>query len=141
LLWTLEPNGPVPRPLARLAIPPEEGWGLTDLLVISGSGSPPGLLALLRRHQAPDRWQALLAHYSLPLDQADPTSVLEPLSRWDLLETGLPADNWEAMTPGPTQADGRPSLLLAADDNFRPLQDNHLALVVPRRTEPCPLNP
>ncbi len=67
--------------------------------------------------------------------------MLEPLNRWDLLEAGLPADNWEALTPGPVQADGRPSLLLAADDNFNPLQDNHLALLVPRRSSPCPPEP
>ncbi|WP_216903589.1 esterase-like activity of phytase family protein [Synechococcus sp. CCY 9618] len=141
LAWRLGPTGPAARPLARLAIPAAEGWGLTDLLVSGGSDSPPGLLALLRRFQAPDRWQALLAHYLLPEGRADPEAVLEPLSRWDLLEAGLPPDNWEALSPGPLQADGRPSLLLAADDNFNPFQDNHLALLVPRRSTPCPAMP
>ncbi len=53
LEWTLDPSGPVPRPLARLALPPGDGWGLTDLLVSGGAGSPQALLALLRRFQAP----------------------------------------------------------------------------------------
>lgn len=136
--WSLQPTGPKPRPLARLAIPAGEGWGLTDLLVVDPSGPAPSLLALLRRFQAPARWQVLLAHYPLPDEGADPEAVLEPIHRWDLIAAGLPADNWEAMTPGPIQADGRPSLLLASDDNFSALQDNHLALLAPRRSEPCP---
>lgn len=136
--WSLQPTGPKPRPLARLAIPAGEGWGLTDLLVVDPSGPAPGLLALLRRFQAPARWQVLLAHYPLPDEGADPEAVLEPIHRWDLIAAGLPADNWEAMAPGPIQADGRPSLLLASDDNFSALQDNHLALLAPRRSEPCP---
>lgn len=136
--WSLEPAGPKARPLARLAIPADEGWGLTDLLVVDASSPSPGLLALLRRFQAPARWQVLLAHYPLPGQGADPEAVLEPIQQWDLIAAGLPADNWEAMTPGPARADGRPSLLLAADDNFSDLQDNHLALLAPRRSDPCP---
>jgi hypothetical protein len=136
--WWLEPAGPKARPLARLAIPAGEGWGLTDLLVVDGSAPSPGLLALLRRFQAPGRWQVLLAHYPLPGEGADPELVLEPVHQWDLIAAGLPADNWEAMTPGPARADGRPSLLLASDDNFSALQDNHLALLAPRRSESCP---
>ncbi len=136
--WTLGPSGAVARPLARLAIPPGAGWGLTDLLVIDAATPQPGLLALLRRFQAPDRWQALLAHYPLPDGRADPDRVLEPIRQWDLIEAGLPPDNWEALTPGPTQADGRASLLLASDDNFNSNQDNHLALLVPRQSAPCP---
>jgi len=142
--WSLEPTGAKARPLARLAIPAGEGWGLTDLLVVDGSGPSPGLLALLRRFQAPARWQVLLAHYPLPGEGADPKAgpeaVLEPIHQWDLIAAGLPPDNWEALTPGPTQADGRPSLLLASDDNFSALQDNHLALLAPRRSAPCPPN-
>ncbi len=136
--WSLEPAGPEARPLARLAIPAGEGWGLTDLLVVDASGPSPGLLALLRRFQAPARWQVFLAHYPLPDERADPVAVLEPIHQWDLIAAGLPADNWEALTPGPARADGRPSLLLASDDNFSALQDNHLALLAPRRSEPCP---
>jgi hypothetical protein len=136
--WSLERAGPQARPLARLAIPAGEGWGLTDLLVVDAPGPSPGLLALLRRFQAPARWQVLLAHYPLPGQGADPEALLEPIRQWDLLAAGLPPDNWEAMTPGPDSADGRPTLLLAADDNFSSLQDNHLALLAPRRSAPCP---
>lgn len=136
--WSLEPAGPKAHPLARLAIPAGEGWGLTDLLVVDASGPSPGLLALLRRFQAPALWQVLLAHYPLPREGADPEAVLEPIHQWDLIAAGLPADNWEALTPGPVQADGRPSLLVASDDNFSALQDNHLALLAPHRSNPCP---
>ncbi len=138
--WTLGPTSAVARPLARLAIPTGAGWGLTDLLVLDASRPAPGLLALLRRFQAPDQWQILLAHYPLPDGRADPDGVLEPIHQWDLIKAGLPPDNWEALTPGPTQADGRPSLLLASDDNFSAFQDNHLALLAPRRSQPCPPN-
>lgn len=136
--WSLEPAGPRARPLARLAIPAGEGWGLTDLLVVDPAGPAPGLLGLLRRFQAPGRWQVLLAQYPLPDPRADPEAVLEPVQRWDLIAAGLPPDNWEAITPGPVRTDGRPTLLLAADDNFSDLQDNHLALLAPRRSDPCP---
>lgn len=136
--WSLQPQGPTARPLARLAIPTGEGWGLTDLLVVDGAGPAPGLLGLLRRYEAPDRWHIRLAHYPLPGDRADPAVVLEPIRQWDLIAAGLTSDNWEAMTPGPVQADGRPSLLLAADDNFSALQDNRLALLAPRPSAPCP---
>ncbi|MBW4529306.1 MAG: esterase-like activity of phytase family protein [Aphanothece saxicola GSE-SYN-MK-01-06B] len=138
--WTLDATRAISRPLARLAIPAGAGWGLTDLLVVNAASPAPGLLALLRRFQAPDQWQILLAHYPLPDGRTDPDIVLQPLRQWDLIETGLPPDNWEALTPGPTQADGRPSLLLASDDNFSALQDNHLALLVPRQSVPCPPN-
>ena len=135
--WALTPSGAVARPLARLAIPAGSGWGLTDLLVVDAAAPSPGLLALLRRFQAPDRWQVLLAHYPLPDGRADPDGVLEPIRQWDLIAAGLPPDNWEALTPGPVQADGRASLLVASDDNFNASQDNHLALLVPRRSAPC----
>lgn len=138
--WTLGPSGAVPRPLARLAIPTGAGWGLTDLLVVDTATSTPGLLALLRRFQFPAQWQVLLAHYPLPDGRADPDGVLEPTRQWDLIAAGLPPDNWEALTPGPTQADGRGSLLLASDDNFSPAQDNHLALLVPSRSPSCQPN-
>ncbi|MCT0207539.1 esterase-like activity of phytase family protein [Synechococcus sp. CS-1332] len=138
--WTLGPFGAVSRPLARLAIPGGAGWGLTDLLAVDAATPTPGLLALLRRFQAPDQWQVLLAHYPLPDGRADPGVVLEPIHQWDLIAAGLPPDNWEALTPGPAQADGRGSLLLASDDNFNANQDNHLALLVPRRSAPCHRN-
>jgi hypothetical protein len=138
--WTLGPSGAVPRPWARLTIPMGAGWGLTDLLVVDAAAPAPGLLALLRRFQAPDQWQILLAHYPLPDGRADPDSLLEPIRQWDLIAAGLPPDNWEALTPGPTQADGRASLLLASDDNFSANQDNHLALLVPHRSASCQPN-
>jgi len=56
---------------------------------------------------------------------------------WDLKALGLTPDNWEAITPGPPLEDGRPTLLLAADDNFSPLQDNYLVQLAPRRTGAC----
>ncbi|MCP9835299.1 MULTISPECIES: esterase-like activity of phytase family protein [unclassified Cyanobium] len=138
--WALGPSGAVPGPLARLAIPAGTGWGLTDLLVVDAAAPAPGLLALLRRYQAPDQWQILLAHYPLPDGRADPNGVLEPIHQWDLIAAGLPPDNWEALTPGPTQADGRASLLLASDDNFNAKQDNHVALLVPHRSASCQPN-
>ncbi|KEF40775.1 MAG: hypothetical protein ER33_15145 [Cyanobium sp. CACIAM 14] len=137
--WSSLDGAPVARPLASLAIPPEPGWGLSDLLVLDGATGPMGLLALLRRHDPPDRWQALLALYPLPAPVASlpATAPLQPLIRWDLIAAGLPADNWEALTTGPRLADGRPSLVLLSDDNFSPLQDNHLALLAPARPGPC----
>ncbi len=139
LAWSALDGEPVARPLASLAIPRQPGWGLTDLLVVNGPSGPKGLLALLRQFEAPDRWQARLALYPLPAPVVSPVAraPLQPLVHWDLIAAGLPADNWEALEPGPTLADGRPSLVLLSDDNFSPLQDNHLALLAPRRTGPC----
>ncbi len=139
LAWSALDGEPVARPLASLAIPRQPGWGLTELLVVNGPTGPVGLLALLRQFEAPDRWQARLALYPLPGNVLSPIAraPLQPLAQWDLIAAGLPADNWEALTPGPALADGRPSLMLLSDDNFSPLQDNHLALLAPRRTGPC----
>jgi hypothetical protein len=68
---------------------------------------------------------------------------MPPIQGWDLLargpgNTGLPADNWEGMSWGPTLADGRASLLLVTDDNFNPFQSNLLAVLAPRRLANCP---
>jgi hypothetical protein len=139
LAWSSLDSEPVARSLASLAIPRQPGWGLTDLLVVSGAAGPGGLLALLRQFEPPDRWQTRLALYPLPGPIASPvaSAPLQPLVSWDLIAAGLPPDNWEAMTPGPELADGRPSLVLLSDDNFSALQDNHLALLAPRRPGPC----
>lgn len=107
-------------------------WGLTDLLPL-----PHGLLALWRHYSAPDSWQARLVLYPHPADQAS-AAPLVPLQQWNLLQLGLPADNWEVLLEGPPLADGRPSLVLASDDNFNPLQASHLARLAPRRTAACP---
>jgi hypothetical protein len=53
----------------------------------------------------------------------------------------LPPDNWEAITNGPPLPDGRPSFVLASDDNFNPFQDNHLAQIAPRRMGACRSSP
>ena len=97
------------------------------------------LLGLQRRFQAPDQWSNRLVLYPLPkpITAAGNAATLPPLMSWDLKALGLTPDNWEAITPGPPLEDGRPTLLLAADDNFSPLQDNHLVQLAPRRTAAC----
>jgi hypothetical protein len=122
---------------------PGKGWGLTELLVLppSTNTEPAGLLALFRRFEPPLNWEVKLALFPLPQQAAAAAPPLEPLVSWDLLAGGLPPDNWEAMAwrqlgPGlPVQ------LLLASDDNFNPLQANHLALLQPRRSPTCGQQP
>lgn len=78
-----------------------------------------------------------------PADHPDgtPKPIRASIS-WNLLAPGLlPPDNWEAITLGPTLPDGRSSLVLASDDNFNPLQENHLAQLAPRREPGCPPAP
>jgi hypothetical protein len=140
LLWSLVEPLPSPRPLASLRLPDGADWGLTDLLALPQQGSSGWLLALLRSFEPPDRWQARLALYPLPTASSTATAVagavaapVAATASWDLLQTGLPADNWEAMAPGPALPDGRPTLLLASDDNFSPLQDSHLVQIAPSR--------
>ncbi len=138
LLWSW-PKGLDPRrdpPQARewgsLLLPPEPNWGLTDLLALPSNQ----LLALLRRYEAPDRWQIRLALY--PLFTAAPAArPVRPLAQWDLIASGLAPDNWEGLSFGPRLADGRPSLLLVSDDNLSPLQANRVALLAPRQTNSC----
>ena len=62
---------------------------------------------------------------------------MRPIIGWDLLEAGLPPDNWEAMALGPALSDGRQTLVLASDDNFNLLQSSWLAVLTPRRTTAC----
>lgn len=136
LRWTW-PEGRDPRAATPSAHPqgalrlPAAGWGLTELLPVA----PGQLLALLRRLEAPFTWRVRLALYPLPSPSPDDPWELaaEPLASWDLIAAGLTPDNWEGLSAGPPLADGRPTLLLASDDNFNPLQANRLALLSPIR--------
>jgi hypothetical protein len=131
LRWQLRPAAaPKPTPLQPLALP-SGGWGLTDLLASSR-----GLLGLWRRFEAPDQWQARLVLYPLP--GPDPAAApLAPRQQWNLSQLGLPADNWEVLLAGPPLADGRPTLVLASDDNFNPLQASHLVRLSPVHHPAC----
>ena len=76
---------------------------------------------------------------------ASPNGPMPPLHSWDLLargpgKPGLPPDNWEGLTWGPTLADGRATLVLVTDDNFSPFQDNWVAVLAPRRLANCHAN-
>ena len=132
-----------PKPLQPLRLPRGDGWGLTDLLALPEAplGAPLGapLLGLQRRFQAPDQWSNRLVLYPLPkpITPAGNGAPLAPLMSWDLKAIGLSSDNWEAITPGPPLEDGRPTLLLASDNNFSPFQANHLARLAPRRSATC----
>ena len=140
LRWQRDSGGMLqPQSLRPLAMP-AGGWGLTDLLA-----SEQGLLGLWRRFTAPNQWQARLVLYPPEAMAAGPSSApadrpVTPLASWDLLQLGLPADNWEVVLAAPPLADGRPSLLLATDDNFNPLQRSLLARLVPRQIEGCRSN-
>ena len=114
----------------------EAHWGLTSLLPAQAGEQPP-LLALWRGYAEPNSWWNRLSLLPpLPLDQA-PSRAVAPLMRWDLRDVGLEPDNWEALTAGPQLEDGRPTLLLASDDNFSPFQQNRLALLAPLQPEAC----
>ena len=114
----------------------EAHWGLTSLLPAQATEQPP-LLALWRGYAEPNSWWNRLSLLPpLPLDQ-EPSRAVAPLMRWDLRDVGLESDNWEALTAGPQLEDGRPTLLLASDDNFSPFQQNRLALLAPLQPEAC----
>ena len=114
----------------------EAHWGLTSLLPAQAAEQPP-LLALWRGYAEPNSWWNRLSLLPpLPLDQ-EPSRAVAPLMRWDLRNVGLEPDNWEALTAGPQLEDGRPTLLLASDDNFSPFQQNRLALLAPLQPEAC----
>ena len=138
LLWSwpqgLEPrrDPPQAREWGSLLLPPGPDWGLTDLLALPSNQ----LLALLRRFEAPDRWQIRLALYPLST-AAQAARPARPLAQWDLIARGLSPDNWEGLSFGPRLADGRPSLLLVSDDNLSPFQANRVALLSPRQTDSC----
>jgi hypothetical protein len=137
LLWQADAAGQLqPRALRPLALPPG-GWGLTDLLA-----TDQGLLGLWRRFQPPDHWQARLVLYPAgAMDAeaaADPAGTPQaPVASWNLLQLGLPADNWEVLLAAAPLADGRSTLVLASDDNFNPLQRTHLARLVARQQPGC----
>ncbi len=141
LRWAPDASGTLqPVELRPLALPPG-GWGLTDLLA-----SRQGLLGLWRRVTAPNQWQARLVLYPAsatgrPTPGPAADRPVAPLISWNLLQLGLAADNWEVLLAAPPLADGRPSLLLASDDNFNPLQRSHLARLVPRQQPGCPALP
>jgi len=128
-----------PKPLQPLRLPRGDGWGLTDLLALPEAPLEAPLLGLQRRFQQPDQWSNRLVLYPLPkpITPARNAAPLPPLMSWDLKAIGLPPDNWEAITTGPPLEDGRPTLLLASDDNFSPFQANHLARLAPRRSATC----
>lgn len=141
LRWQPDATGTLqPVALRPLALPPG-GWGLTDLLA-----TDQGLLGLWRRFTAPDNWQARLVLYPAAAMAAEPTtdaagSPLAPLISWNLLQLGLAPDNWEVLLAAPPLGDGRPSVLLATDDNFNPLQRSHLARLAPRQQPGCSAPP
>ena len=109
-----------------------ENDGLTELLALPASHH---VLGLIRGYQPPISWSATLLLLPYPDRSAPP---LKPVWGWDLLAAGLPADNWEALAVGPQLSDGRTTLVLASDDNFNPLQSSWIAVMAPRRTDPCP---
>ena len=118
-------------------------WGLTSLLAarepLADAVSTPPLLALWRGYAEPDDWWNRLSLLPpIPLAAGEARPALAPLRRWDLRRLGLAADNWEALAAGPPLPDGRPTLLLASDDNFNPLQQNRLALLAPLQPGRCP---
>ncbi len=135
------PETPAPQPAflpaGRLAVALEgPQWGLTELLAPPRSGL---LLGLVRGFAAPNRWWARLVAFPLPASRAagEDAPPLTPVRQWDLLAAGLSPDNWEALAVGPALADGRPTLLLASDDNFNVMQANRIARIAPR----CPARP
>lgn len=141
LRWAADASGTLqPVELRPLALPPG-GWGLTDLLA-----SEQGLLGLWRLFVAPDQWQARLVLYPASAIATTATSNADaapvaPLISWNLLLLGLAPDNWEVLLAAPPLGDGRPSVLLATDDNFNPLQRSSLARLVPRQLPGCSAPP
>ena len=124
-------DSPEATALGSLLLPQEEGWGLTELLVLDDGR----LLALLRRFEPPLRWHVRLALYPLPASADAPP--VSPRAQWDLIAAGLRPDNWEGLAPGPQLPDGRSSLLLVSDDNLSPLQANRLAQLAPLQGPGC----
>lgn len=136
----VQATGEPPSILGRIALGPagaaaSRSLGLTELLALD---APPALLALLRSYVPPQRWTAQLQVLPLPTSPLEEAPPLVPSQGWDLLEAGLPADNWEGMAWGPQLDDGRVVLVLVSDDNFNPLQRSWVSLLVPRRGSGCP---
>ncbi|MCT0226108.1 esterase-like activity of phytase family protein [Synechococcus sp. CS-1328] len=134
LLWSVPAGaaGITSRALPALPAPGDgKAWGLTDLLALSGPPDTIPTLALWRSFTPSGSWRAELS-----------VAVLEQggwreRARWNLLSTGLPADNWEGLARGPSLADGRSSYVLVSDDNFNPFQQSLLAVIAPRHQPGC----
>ncbi|MEA5472801.1 esterase-like activity of phytase family protein [Synechococcus sp. CCY9201] len=134
LLWSVPASSAdiTSRVLPPLLAPDvSEAWGLTDLLALSGPSATLPTLALWRSFTPPGSWRAELSLVELQQDQ------WHRKARWDLISSGLPPDNWEGLTQGPTLADGRSSFVLVSDDNFNPFQQNLLAVIAPRHQPGC----
>ena len=127
-------QGKAVRPQGTLQIPlPAERAGLTELLALPAQRH---LLALVRGFQPPSTWTAQLLLFPYP-NSSDTPPPLQPVHGWNLLAAGLPPDNWESLAIGPRLRDGRTTLVLASDDNFNPLQSSWVAVMAPRRDQPC----
>ena len=108
--------------------------GLSDLLPLTASR----LLVLERQYIEGVGNAARL--FEVSLDGATDVSGLDSLkgTDWvpakksllvDLVDVGVPLENFEGMTFGPRLADGRASLVLVSDDNFNPSQEATTFLV------------
>lgn len=138
LRWQTHEQGAHAEEMGALKLPPQPDWGVTDLLVWPALGEQaPSLLVLLRRFEPPARWHNRLALYPLPAHGR----VVSPWRQWDLHELGLTPENWEALSWGPPQPSGQPTLLLVSDDNLNPWQQTLLAQLVPQRPVSCQHQP
>ena len=128
-----------PEPLDGMAIGPAGAavthkLGLTELLAMEDASA---VLALLRS-VSPDRgWTAHLAVVQMPASGRAAAPPIQPLHRWNLLSSGLPAANWEGMAWGPMTGDGRVSLVMVNDDGFSSLQRNWLSVLAPVHRPGC----
>jgi hypothetical protein len=109
--------------------------GLSDILALDNAGH----FLAIERALSPTGFQVKL--YQIAIAGASdisgydllqgPMTNIVPIAKQLLLDLNqLPVrlDNLEGLTLGPTLADGSPSLLLIADDNFNPIQRNQMLL-------------
>jgi endonuclease/exonuclease/phosphatase family metal-dependent hydrolase len=108
--------------------------GLSDLLPLGEKR-----LLVLERQFVEGAGNA--AHiYDVSLEGASDVSALDSLESasfvparktllLDLADTGIPLENFEGMSFGPTLPDGRGTLVLVSDDNFNPVQEATTFLV------------
>ena len=82
-------------------------------------------------------WTAHLAVLQMPASGRAAAPPIQPLHRWNLLSSGLPAANWEGMAWGPMTGDGRASLVMVNDDGFSSLQRNWLSVLAPVHRPGC----
>jgi hypothetical protein len=131
------PNTDPPLPSEQgTLLMPEQGWGLTDLVVLheSAAGVPaPLLLTLWRRFTEPLQWENQLRLYQLPT----PEAPVQALQSWNLETIGLTPENWEGISLGPLMSAGQPSIVLVSDDNLNRVQSSRLALLLARRSPGC----